>query len=99
MSSKQNGIWRLLDLSSDDLQSNTSANSICKIAIENTSLDTAYSAGVRTVGSSLERRLVLSPKHSLSMLVDADKDAKIEVYAEDAVKIKFTLSGFLRPCW
>jgi tRNA threonylcarbamoyladenosine modification (KEOPS) complex Pcc1 subunit len=51
------------------------------------------------VGSSLERRLVLSPKHSLSMLVDADKDAKIEVYAEDAVKIKFTLSGFLRPCW
>jgi hypothetical protein len=95
LSSKQSGIWRLLDLSSDDLPLNTGANSICKIAIENTSLDTAYSAGVRTVGSSLERKLVLSPKHSLSMIVDADKDSKIEVYAEDATKIKFTYSGSL----
>ena len=89
-----NGAWRLLDLSSQNLP----INSICKIAVENTSQDTAYSAGVRQVGSRLERRSNLSPKQSVSMIVNADKDAKIEVYAEDVKKITFTLSGCLRPC-
>jgi hypothetical protein len=91
LSLRQNRIWRLLDLSSNSIV----VNSICKIAIENTSLDTEYSAGVRKVGSSLERRLTLSPKRVLSMTVDADEDSKIEVYAEDATKIKFTYSGCL----
>ena len=94
MGSNKNGIWRLLDLSSHNLP----VNSICKIAIENTSQDTSYSAGVRQVGSSLDRRSSLSPKRSVSMIVNADKDARIEVYAEDSVKIKFTLSGCLRYC-
>jgi hypothetical protein len=92
LGSRQNGVWSLLDLSSHNLP----INSICNILIENTSLDTEYSAGVRQVGSSLERRLKLSPKQSRSMIVDADKDSKIEVYAEDATKIKFTLSGCLK---
>ena len=99
MNSKQDATWRLLDIGANNDQFIASENSICKIAIENTSLDTAYSAGVRKVGSSLERRVMLPPKHTLSMVVDTDKDAMIEVYAEDTTKIKFTLSGFLKPAW
>ena len=91
LNSQQNNVWRLLDLSSNSV----AVNSICRIAIENTSLDTEYSAGVRQVGSLLERRLTLSPKRVIAMVVNADKDSTIEVYAEDAAKIKFTYCGCL----
>ena len=64
-------------------------NTECTMIIENVSSDKALHAGVRTKGSSLNRRRIILPKTSIQMKVKTDIKSKIETYSENRDKIIF----------
>ena len=89
MNSRHSACWIELDLRSN----NVPPNAICDILMQNNSSDTALHTGVRQKGSSLERKIKLAPKTSMSMTVKADNSSKIEIYAEDAAYIRFKVNA------
>lgn len=84
MVSKDCVIWNEMFLN-PKVQPNTE----CTMIIENTSSDKALHAGVRTKGSSLNRKRIIPPKTSIHLKVTTDNNSKIETYSEDRDKIKF----------
>lgn len=86
---RADGRWKVCNLS----PYNVPANAICRVRIQNTSVDSPYYGGVRETGSSLDRKVHLAPKAGRTMTVTSDKKSNIEIYAEDDRYIKFTFTG------
>jgi len=74
--------WEEVDLTSRNVPNNCVAEIL--IDYDGDSEDYEASAGVRELGSSLERRYRIQPQYSadnmLTMLVNVDSDGKIEIY-------------------
>ena len=75
-----------------NLKGSVPPNTTCDVIIQNNSKDTAYFGGVRNKGTSLDRKIKLSPRSSLPMSVTTDGNSDIEVYAEDGY-LTYTVSG------
>jgi hypothetical protein len=71
------------------------SGSVCQVIMQNSHATQKRFAGVRAKGSSLERRIDMGPADVfLPMLVTADPDSIIEIYAENVTDITFYLLGF-----
>ena len=87
--------WELVDLTAYGIP----ANAVVEVAIINIKKDRERWGGVRTVGSSLNRRIRLheaEPKgeDSVSMHVQADSNSQIEINTEKNAEVVFRLLGY-----
>jgi len=79
------------------------ANAVCEVAIQNTHASYSYLAGVRSIGSNLDRCIKIRAanpnggENALTMYVQADSDARIAYYADSTTALSFTLIGYW-PC-
>ena len=92
-SSTSNGAWQTKDLSVNPF--NVPGNAVVEIAIVNTKNTQTLSAGVRAVGSSLDRRLDLDGPATnagwdiIVMHVQANSVSQIHHYAENKNFVEF----------
>jgi len=89
--------WQTKDLSGAPF--NVPADAVVEIAIRNDNNVFERSGGVRAVGSSLDRRLLLMEAESngitaLVMHVQADASSQIQHYAENTSDVDFVLLGY-----
>ncbi len=91
------GSWRDRNLSTYGV----GASEVAEILIANTDTSQEQEAGIRTVGSVLDRRLDIHEAESggvdtatLLVTADASANATIEVYAESDGDIEFYLTGY-----
>jgi hypothetical protein len=87
--------WTDVDLTSYDV----SANQVVEIGIRNSSISTVRSGGVRTKGSSIDRRLNLHYATTqgwdmVTMQVKTDANKKIQAYAGNTSDVHFYLIGY-----
>ena len=91
----EDGSWRARDLSTFGV----GADQVVEIAISNTSASAERLVGVREVGSSQQRRIVLHEAEAggvdvATMFVNTNASSVIEVYAQDNEQIDFHLLGY-----
>ena len=88
------GAWTDVDLTSYGIL----ANQVVEIGLRNSSTSTARSAGVRTKGSSIDRRLTLRAAATTGwdttvMQVKVDANKKIQAYAANTTDVHIILLG------
>jgi hypothetical protein len=91
------GSWQVQDLSGAPFL--VPANAVLEVAVTNPVGNRERWGGIRAVGSTLERWLLLHEAeaggvNALVMHVQADANSRIECYAEDKNDIQFVLLGF-----
>ena len=89
------GSWQTIDLSGSPY--NVPANAVVEIAISNEGAN--VTAGVRAVGSALQRRLPIRAKddsgaRNLVLYSQADASSQIQYYASVTPDVMFTLLGY-----
>jgi|GEM_PF-1368429 len=89
--------WETQDLSGAPF--NVPANAVVEVAMRNANTSQSRSAGVRAVGSSLERRFDLDVPTGggvdvVVMHVQTDASSQIEHYADDTTDVDFVLLGY-----
>lgn len=89
--------WAVADLSEDPF--NVPAHAVLEVAIINRSFISDNWAGVRAVGSTLDRRFVLHEAESggwdvMVMHVQTDANSQIEYYAQNTGSIDLILLGY-----
>ena len=75
---------------------NVPPNTLCEVLIQNISSDKAFYAGARQEGFTLDRKIKLSLKKSMTLLVKTDSNSQTETYVEDNANIKFAVMGSFR---
>lgn len=91
--------WEIYSLSALGVSSSTDRIPVvAEIVITNYHTTIAYEGGVRSVGSSIERRFdihaaVGAGVDALSLLVPVDSNGDIEIYAENTTYINFVVIG------
>ena len=93
MSSQVKDGWKVWNLGLKKVPPNTP----CSIFIQNKSSEKAFDAGVRSNGSSMDRKLSLSPKQTLVLTVYTDENSKIEKYIDKESSVEYILRGFFKP--
>jgi hypothetical protein len=91
------GAWLVKDLSGEPY--NVPPDSVVEVAITNTNETAASRGGVRSVGSSIDRRVQLHEAEgggvdAAVMHVQTDGSSRIEYYAQSTADIEFNLLGY-----
>jgi hypothetical protein len=89
------GAWEEKDLSGDGVP----ANAECEVLIWNSRTNAERQAGVREIGSSLNRLVDLHEAEGggvtpMTQTVVANAQSKIEIYAETNTNITFVVTGY-----
>ena len=87
--------WTVKDLTGDGV----GANEICEITVANNNDIDEQEAGVREVGSAIERKILLVRAEGggvvpVSLIVKADASSQVEVYAQTDGNINLYLMGY-----
>ena len=87
--------WQTVDLSAFGVP----ANAVVEVAVVNSDIGKEYFGGVRTLGSSLERRFALHEAEgggvdTITMHVQADASSQIQHYSDRATRVSFILLGY-----
>lgn len=75
------------------------ASRVLEVIMSNNELDIANTMGVRAVGSSIERKLLVHEQEAggsslLDLLVKADANGDVQLYSSDATNATFLLAGY-----
>lgn len=89
--------WQVQDLSASPY--NVPADAVLEVAVRNTNTGGERWGGVRAVGSSLDRRMLLHEAESggadfVVMHVQADSSSRIEHYSDYTTSVDFILLGY-----
>jgi len=87
--------WVVEDVSDDGL----GPEQVAEIVVANTRVDRERLAGIRAVGSSLQRRFGIHEAESggvdtVTLMVETDTNSSIEVYAESSADVDFYAIGY-----